>query len=184
MLTHTSPFPIGLRAPALDQPLQRVVAITAFALLTALSAQLALLLPFTPVPITLQGFVVVMAGAWLGGRDGAASQFGYLALGLAGWSVFAAGGGPAYLLGPTGGYLLAFPLAAWLAGTAVPPGSSLARTLAGFTAATLVIFAGGATWLAQSMGIGLDRALALGVVPFLPGEALKIAAAAALAVRR
>ena len=184
MLTHTSSFPAALRAPALDQPLQRVVAITAFALLTALSARVALPLPFTPVPITLQGFVVLMAGAWLGGRDGAASQFGYLALGAAGLPVFATGGGPAYLLGPTGGYLLAFPLAAWLAGTAVPPGSGLARTLAGFTAAKLVIFAGGVAWLAQAMGTELDRALALGVVPFLPGAALKIAAAAALAVRR
>ena len=81
-----------------------------------MAAKIAVPLPGTPVPFTLQPVAVLLAGALLGASGGFRSQSIYLAAGLVGLPVFAAGGGWAYLLGPTGGYLLAFPLAAWLAG--------------------------------------------------------------------
>lgn len=180
--TVLSPF-AGSRAPALDRPRARAAGIVAFALLTALGAAIRIPLPFTPVPVTLQTFFVLTAGVYLGGRDAAASQLGYLALGGLGLPVFAGGGGVAHLAGATGGYLLAFPIAAALVGAAVRPGDSAGRAAAVFLGATAVIFALGAGWLAALLDLDPGRALALGVVPFLPGAALKIAAATALVVR-
>ncbi|MGH7539390.1 MAG: biotin transporter BioY, partial [Gemmatimonadota bacterium] len=88
---------------------RRVIAVLAFAALTALGARIAVPLPGTPVPFTFQVVAVLLAGVLLGPRLGAASQAAYLAAGASGLPIFAAGGGVAYLLGPTGGYLLAFP---------------------------------------------------------------------------
>ncbi len=170
-------------ARVVTRPDARLAGIAAFALLTALGAFVRLPLPFTPVPITLQTFFVLTAGVYLGGRDAAASQLAYLGLGATGLPVFAGGVGPAALLGPTGGYLLAFPLAAWLVGSLVRPGTRATRALAAFLGATALIFAFGAGWLTQLAGMDPARALALGVLPFLPGAALKIAAATALTVR-
>lgn len=161
------------------EPARRVLAICAFAALTAVGAWIRIPLPFTPVPITLQTFFVLLAGAWLGSRDGAASQVLYLAVGAAGLPVFTAGGGVAALAGPTAGFLLAFPVVAWIAGAAVP-GSTL-RTATVFVAAKVVLFAAGAAWLAIALDLDPARALALGVVPFLPGAAIKIVAATGLA---
>ena len=140
-------------------------------------------LPFTPVPITLQTFFVLAAGIYLGGRDAALSQLGYLALGAVGLPVFAGGAGAAHLLGPTAGYLLGFPLAAGLVGAALRPGDSAARATIVCAGATLLVLALGATGLAVVLGVGAERAIALGVLPFLPGGALKIAAAVGLVAR-
>lgn len=168
---------------AFDRPADRAAGILAFALLTALAAFVRIPLPFTPVPVTLQTFVVLAAGIYLGGRDAATSQALYLAIGAAGLPVFAGGAGLGHLFGATGGYLLAFPLAAALVGAAVRPGDPAGRATTVMTAATVLVFALGAAWLAAFLGVGLERALALGVLPFLPGAALKIAAAVALVVR-
>lgn len=163
----------------------RVVGIVSFALLTALAAKAALPLPFTPVPITLQTLFVVLSGIYLGGRDGAASQIAYVAMGAAGLPVFAGpGAGLPYLLGPTGGFLLAFPLAAWIAGRAAPPGAGAWRSAGVFSLALLTVLTLGAAWLSRTLGVGPERALALGVFPFLPGAGLKVTIATALAVRR
>ena len=161
----------------------RIAGVAAFALLTALGAFIRIPLPFTPVPVTLQTFFVVLAGVYLGGRDGAASQLAYLAVGATGLPVFAGGAGVAHVLGATGGYLLAFPIVAWLVGAMLRPGDRLPRTLAVLLAAKLVIFGLGTAWLAQVLGVGAERAIALGVLPFLPGTVLKLAAATALVVR-
>lgn len=174
-------------APALSRaavsPAVRGAGIVAFALLTALGAFVRIPLPFTPVPVTLQTFFVLAAGIYLGSRDAALSQLGYLALGAVGLPVFAGGAGLGHFLGVTGGYLIAFPIAAALVGAALRPGDSAARATVVCVAATLLILALGALGVAASLGVGTERALALGVLPFLPGGAVKVAAAVALVVR-
>jgi len=165
-------------------PASRAAGVLAFALLTALGAFVRIPLPFTPVPITLQTFFVLAAGIYLGSRDAAWSQLGYLALGAVGLPVFSGGGaGLGHFAGATGGYLIAFPLAAAFVGATLRPGDSAARATAVCGAATLFILALGAAVLALVLGVGPQRALALGVLPFLPGAAVKIAAAVALVVR-
>jgi biotin transport system substrate-specific component len=162
----------------------RVAGILAFTLLTALGAFVRIPLPFTPVPITLQTFFVLAAGIYLGGRDAALSQVGYLAIGAMGLPVFSGGGaGLGHIVGATGGYLLAFPIAAALVGAALRPGDSARWAITVCATATLFILALGAVGLAVVLGVGVERALALGVLPFLPGGALKVAAAVALVVR-
>jgi len=118
------------------------------------------------------------------GRDAALSQLGYLAIGAIGLPVFSGGGaGFGHFLGVTGGYLIAFPIAAALVGAALRPGDSAARATGVCVAATLLILALGAIGVAASLGVSAERAIALGVLPFLPGGAIKIAAAVALVVR-
>lgn len=174
--------------PALSRaqvrPADRAAGILAFALLTALGAFVRIPLPFTPVPITLQTFFVLAAGIYLGGRDATLSQLGYLALGAVGLPVFAGGGaGAGHLFGATGGYLVAFPIAAAFVGAALKPGDSVARATVVCGIATLLILALGAAGLAAFLGVGVERAMALGVLPFLPGGAIKIAAAVGLVAR-
>jgi len=143
-----------------------------FAALTAVAARFGVPLPGTAVPMTLQPVAVLLAGAVLGSRAGAASQAAYLAAGALGLPVFAAGGGAAYLLGPTGGYLLAFPVAAAVAGL-WKPGSG--RWVAGalyLAGALAVIHLGGIAWLTVVSGgtVAVGSALR----PFLVGDALKV----------
>lgn len=161
----------------------RATGIAAFALLTALGAFVRVPLPFTPVPVTLQTFFVLTAGLYLGGKDSAISQIGYLGFGAVGLPVFAGGMGVAHLFGPTGGYLLAFPLAAWMVGSTVGPGVSAREAVLSFSAATALIFLVGAGWLSRTLDMTIGQALVLGVVPFLPGAVIKIAVATGLAVR-
>ena len=156
------------------------IGVASFALLTALGAFVRIPLPFTPVPVTLQTLFVLSAGVALGRGPGALSQGIYLGCGILGAPFFAGGeSGVAYLFGSTGGYLLAFPLAAWLAGTlSRGEGRSevLGTALPLITGAAL-IFIGGATWLGFRADLSVAQALTLGVVPFLPGTVVKIAVA-------
>jgi biotin transport system substrate-specific component len=122
--------------------------------------------------MTLQPAAVLLAGALLGSRAGAASQVVYLAAGLVGLPVFAAGGGAAYLLGPTGGYLLAFPLAAAVAGRACGHRQGLLASGGWLIAALAMIHAGGLSWL-WILG-GSDLARSVGVMTFLLGDVLKV----------
>jgi biotin transport system substrate-specific component len=165
---------------------RRTLAVGVFALLTALGAYAAV--PIAPVPVTLQTLFVLLAGLLLGPRLGSASQVAYVSAGLVGLPVFAAGAfGPAVLLGPTGGYLIAFPVGAWLAGAlAAPPSAkglaATLRTTGALVVASLAIFAGGAAQLAVLTGdVGL--AIRVGVLPFLAGGVFKIAAALLVAAR-
>lgn len=164
------------RSPAL----RRAVGVAGVALLTALGARVAVPIPGTPVPFTFQVVAVLLAGYLLGPTAGAASQAAYLAAGLLGLPVFAAGGGPAYLFGPTGGYLLAFPAAAAVVGVAATRRSGLVAHLLGAAAGVAVIHAGGAGWLALT---GERAALAAGVVPFLLVDAVKAALVVAVGRR-
>ena len=146
----------------------------------ALCAHIALPLYFTPVPLTLQTFAVLLLALLLPPRLAAATLAAYLAEGAIGLPVFAPGPvGIAHLLGPTGGYLLAYPLAAALVSLIrrrLGPGFAAAALAA--AAGSLVILACGALWLAA---LTHSSTLSLAVLPFLPGDALKIAAAAAVA---
>jgi biotin transport system substrate-specific component len=137
--------------------------------------------PLQPVPITGQTFGVLLVGALLGARRGAQALAGYLGLGVAGLPLFATGApGIAHLLGPTGGYLIGFVAAAWLVGWLSERGWD--RHVVGAAAAmilgNLVIYAAGSAWLAGF--VGPSKVFALGIAPFLFGDALKVALAALL----
>ena len=180
MSTHSTSTAVGLSGWVRAQPTHRVLGIAAFALLTAVGALIRIPLPFTPVPITLQTLFVLLAGVYLGGRDGALSQLAYLGLGAIGLPLFAGSGG---LLGATGGFLLSFPIAALLVGSLLRPGDSAWRAIPVLAAANLVIFGLGASWLARTLDVSAAQALSLAVVPFLPGAALKLAIVTGLVAR-
>jgi biotin transport system substrate-specific component len=165
------------RAPS--QSVRWAVGVAVFAIATALSARIALPLPGTPVPFTFQPLVVILAGALLGARLGAASQMLYLAAGAVGLPVFAAGGGALYLLGPTGGYLLAYPLAAFVTGALMARG--VVRVTLALLAGLLAIYAGGVAWLA-ALG-SMSAAVAMGLTPFLLADLVKVGLAAVVTLR-
>lgn len=148
--------------------------------LLALSARVQV--PFWPVPMTLQTMAVLLIGAAYGFRLGTATVASYLALGALGLPLFAHGGGLIHLVGPTGGYLAGFLAAAAAMGALADRG--FGRTpvsgLALFGLGEVIIFALGAGWLSHL--IGPAKAWAAGVVPFMPGEVLKMALAATLTV--
>jgi biotin transport system substrate-specific component len=169
----------GVTVGVADGPRGRVVAALGFAVLTAIGARLSVPLPGLAVPMTLQPVAVLLAGLLLGSRVGASSQALYLAAGVAGLPVFAAGGGAAYLLGPTGGYLLAFPAAAAVAGLAARGKPSLLASAGWLIAGLALIHAGGLAWLWITGGPELLEAV--GVRPFLLGDILKVALVLALA---
>ena len=139
----------------------------------ALASQFALPIPGTPVPITLQPLVVVLAGLLLGPVDAAAAMVAYLVAGMAGLPVFAPFGAPglARLLGPTGGYLLAYPVAAAVAGRFGAGKASFATRALAAAAGVLVLYVGGLAQLAIISG-SLARAAVLGVLPFIAADAV------------
>jgi biotin transport system substrate-specific component len=149
--------------------------------LTAAAAQLSFPLPFTPVPFTIQPMIVLIGAAALGSRLGALAQIFYLMLGVAGLPVFAFSPelpqGMARLLGPTGGYLIAYPIAAFVTGLLAERGldrhylSSIAAMGIGLS----VIFFGGVLWIARAAGI--ETALATGLYPFIVVDVIKVVAA-------
>ena len=160
----------------------RAASVVFIAALTAAAAQISIPLPFTDVPFTFQPMVVLVGGLALGPRLGVASQVLYLAAGIAGLPVFAASPvlpqGAARLFGPTGGYLMAYPLAAFVTGFLGTRGfdrryvTSLLAMLAGLA----VVFTSGVLWL--SMLVGLQAALVQGFYPFVIKDAIKLALAA------
>ena len=155
--------------------------VVAASLLIALAAQISI--PLQPVPMTLQPVAILLGGAALGSSRGAAAAALYLLEGLSGMPVFAGGAaGPLVFLGPTAGYLLAFPAAAWIAGLASERGwaRSMMTTVPPMVLAIAVIHLGGWSWLATAFGLGAKKAFLVGVVPFWASDILKIAIAATL----
>ncbi|MDP9194620.1 MAG: biotin transporter BioY [Acidobacteriota bacterium] len=149
--------------------------------LIAIAAQVAIPLPFTPVPMTLQPLAVILIGVVLGSIRGAAAAALYLLEGLSGLPVFSQGhGGAIWLLGPTAGFLYSYPFAAWLAGFVSERGwgSSIVRAVTGMLLALAVIYLGGWSWLA--IQIGPSAAFAAGVAPFVIADIVKVALGAAL----
>jgi biotin transport system substrate-specific component len=164
----------------------RVASVLFLTALTAAAAQISVHIPFTPVPLTLQPMVVLIGAAALGARLGMLSQVLYLMLGVAGLHVFAASPvlpqGPMRLFGPTGGYLLAYPFAAFVTGYLAERGfdrrylTSVLAMLAGLC----VLFLGGVIWLAYfaiPTPVGIRAALAAGLYPFVLPDLLKVCAA-------
>jgi len=138
-------------------------------------AQVKIPLPFTPVPLTGQTFAVLLVGATLGSKRGAASLVLYTTLGAIGLPFFAGGAsGMAYLSGPTLGYLVGFIVAAYLVGKLAERGleRNLRTSLIPFLVGTLIIYLFGAGWLVILFGI--EKALTLGVFPFLIGDMIKL----------
>lgn len=168
----------GHRDVVVDPSARAAIGVLAFSLATTFGAQVAVPLPGTPVPITLQTLFVVLSGVVLGPRLGALSAMTYLLVGAAGAPVFSNGGaGVPWLLGPTGGYLLAAPAAAAIAGWVAGAHGSALRTLAGLALGVVAMYAGGVSWLFALTGRPLGELLALGVVPFVIGDAAKVLAA-------
>jgi len=165
-----------------DRRARSGVGIVAFALATAAGAYIAVPIPGTAVPMSLQPLFVILAGAVLGARAGAGAMALYLAVGAAGAPVFALGGaGIAWLLGPTGGYLVAMPAAAFLTGILASGRPGWTRRVGGLALGLATIYAGGLSWLFLLTGEGLGELLRVGVLPFLAGDVAKILAAALLA---
>ena len=196
-------------------PIYRRVLIALGAASIAVGAFIAIPLPFSPVPIVLQNFFILLIALVLGPRMGTASVALYLLVGALGLPVFAGGkGGFAHFFGPTGGYLAGFLLSAWITGALAmsgnrhqnrepqqtpqgiperqPKGHYAQKTkfrfqdVAAAAAGVLAVYLLGVPWLAYKLGFEWKKALIVGFLPFIPGDVLKAAAAAALApeVRR
>ena len=177
---------------ALPRPEDRVlsaaydaVLIVAASLVVALLAQLSLRLPFTPVPVTGQTLAVLVIAATLGARRGAIAVGLYLAEGAAGLPFFAEGkGGFVWLLpsSPTGGYLWAFVLAAFVVGGLAERGWDRRplTSAAAMAAGQVVVLGLGVVWLARALGVSLTTAASLGLYPFIAAEVLKLLIAAGM----
>ncbi len=168
---------IATLTTAWDSPLKlakETAIILSASLLIALSAQIEI--PGWPVPITGQTFGVLLIASILGRVRGTIAVAAYLIEGLAGLPFFAGGAaGLLHFAGPTGGYLLGFLPAAFIAGSIAGRTKSLTFILLGLTAATMVIFATGIFWL--SAYTGWTTLMSMGLIPFIPGAAIKIALA-------
>ncbi len=165
--------------------IRRAIAVAIGAAFVAISAQFEVPIPFSPVPETLQGGALLLVGLILGPRLGAAALVTYLVAGLAGLPVYSGGGfGVLHLLGPTGGYLLAFPLGAFVAGwIATNAGMVITpvRYLIGAVAGMAVVHLGGWAWLSVVTG-DPTAAFAMGIVPFGGTDLIELALAATLAL--
>lgn len=162
---------------------QEVLLVIGASLMVAIAARITIPLPFTPVPLTLQNFAVLLVGLTFGSRRGFAALTAYLIEGASGMPVFnpAGPGGIAQLLGPTGGFLLAYPFVAFVAGWIIEQGRrTFARAAVASVIAEIVLFAGGLSWLAV-LTHSFSLAVRYGLYWFVFAEVIKIMAAAALA---
>jgi len=164
---------------------RQVALVVGASLFVALCAHIAIPLPGTPVPLTVQNFAVLLVGLVLGSRRGFAALTLYLAEGAMGMPVFSpiGAGGIAQLLGPTGGFLLAYPLVAWVAGFIMEHGrKNFARAAMGGLLGEVVLFTGGLAWLAV-LTHSVAQAFRWGLYWFLFAEVIKVMMAAGIATR-
>ena len=161
----------------------KFLGVISFMALTVAGAYIRIPLPFTPVPITLQTFFVLLAGAILGRKLGMLSQAGYLLVGIFGLPVFTGGlYGFARLIGPTGGYLIGFVLAAFVIGKLLGKDdhAGFIKIVAAMLVGLAILFTTGTIQLAYVLHIPFDKAVALGILPFIPGDVIKLLAAATI----
>ena len=173
---------------SLRQPkLSTIAGVVGFAAVLAAGAQVTFAIPGTPVPFSLQPLVVVLAGLMLGPVAGAASMALYLLAGALGAPVFSPvpllPQGIARFFGPTGGYLIAYPVAAWVAGSVAGKQSTFFHRFLAGCAGIAMIFVGGIAQLTIMNG-SFARAIELGITPFVPLDAVKALIAAAIATPR
>ena len=191
MHTRVAPLTGGtiLQAVAASADLStavRAAAVLFATVATIAAAQVSIPLPFTPVPFTLQPMVVLLAGAALGSRLGLTSQLCYLALGVMSLPVFAASPvlpqGVARLLGPTGGYLMSYPLAALVTGYLAQRGLDRRyfTSVIAMAAGLAIVFTCGVLWLAFGAHAGLTAAVSTGLIPFIPADIVKLLLAATI----
>lgn len=161
-----------------SQVLHKVVAVALGVAILTLASKVQV--PFWPVPMTLQTLAVLMIGATAGARLGGATVLAWLGLGAVGVPVFATGAGLAYMAGPTGGYLAGFLLAAIVVGHLADRGHgrSIVSAVGMLLAGEVAIFALGTGWL--SVLFGAEKAVAVGLIPFIPAEILKVALGTAI----
>jgi len=181
LITQSLKYTLAREIP-LSRTSYNLIGVATFTILTALGAFVWIPLPFTPVPITLQTFFVLLGGAVLGRKLGALSQLFYLGLGGLGLPIFAGvSGGLSRLVGPTGGYFIGFVLAAYLVGRmAEKKKSNLLSLMLIMGVGEGVILFLGTLWLACVLRIGIGQSFYLGLIPFLPGDTLKLVAAASI----
>jgi len=162
-----------------------IVGIVGWAIALAVASQIAIPLPNTAVPMTLQPLAVVLAGLWLGPVAGASSMVLYILAGAVGLPVWAPMGAPgiARLIGPTGGYILAYPVAAYVAGWVAKRAPAYLGRVSGAVLGILAIHLGGIAQLTIITG-SLERAVILGTIPFLAMDVVKAFLAGLLSSRR
>ena len=166
---------LAVRDVALDRRVGMGMGILAFILATSFGAYVAIPIPGTAVPLTLQPLFIILAGAVLGPWGGAGAMASYLAVGMWGAPVFSfGGGGLAWLMGPTGGYLIAAPAAAFLVGYITRGSSSRIHRALGLALGVGILYLGGVSQLLLLTGQELGPVLATGVLPFLLGDLIKV----------
>ena len=179
---------IGSHQERVFEGARQVAIVVGASLFVALCARITIPIPGTPVPLTVQNFGVLLVGLLLGSRRGLAALVLYLAEGAMGMPVFSpvspvGPGGIAHLLGPTGGFLLAYPVVAWLAGYVMEHGrKTFARAALGGLLGEVVLFTGGLTWLAV-LTHSVAQAFRWGLYWFLFAEIIKVMMAAGIAVQ-
>lgn len=153
----------------------QAIGVAVFVILTALGAFVRIPLPFSPVPVTLQTFFVLLSGAFLGSRLGGITQLSYLFIGFLGLPIFTgAGSGAGYLLGPTGGYLAGFIFAAVFLGHTVKKyGGSFLSLFCLFCIADAILLLSGVLWLKTLFGYDMQKLLLIGFLPFVPADLIK-----------
>jgi len=166
---------LAVREVVSDRKIRMGLGILAFVLATAFGAYVAVPLPGTAVPLTLQPLFIILAGGVLGPWGGAAAMATYLAMGLSGAPVFSFGGtGLPWLLGPTGGYLVAAPAAAFLVGYLSRGGVGIGRRAVALSVGIGTLYLGGVSQLLLLTGQDLGTVVAVGVFPFLLGDLIKV----------
>jgi len=166
---------LAVREVVSDRKIRMGLGILAFVLATAFGAYVAVPLPGTAVPLTPQPLLIILAGGGLGPWGGAAAMATYLAMGLSGAPVFSFGGtGLPWLLGPTGGYLVAAPAAAFLVGYLSRGGVGIGRRAVALSVGIGTLYLGGVSQLLLLTGQDLGTVVAVGVFPFLLGDLIKV----------